>query len=161
MTTASLIGLVPPPFEAPATRGHGFDSVAERGTILVLYFYPKDNTPGCSDESAQFVALAGEFEKAGARIYGISRDSVRSHESFRAKYSMPFDLISDADERLCQLFDVIRDKQMYGRTVRGIERSTFVLDRSGAVRAEWRRVKVPGHAQQVLAEVLALGDSVG
>ncbi|CAN5229951.1 peroxiredoxin [soil metagenome] len=161
MTTPSLIGLVPPAFKGAATSGHGFDSMAERGTVLVLYFYPKDNTPGCSDESAQFTQLAGDFKAAGARIYGISRDSLRSHESFRAKYSMPFELISDADETICQLFDVIRDKQMYGRTVRGIERSTFIIDQTGVVRAEWRRVKVPGHAAQVLAEVLALGRSVG
>ncbi len=117
---------------------------------LVLYFYPKDSTPGCTTEAQQFRDLYPDFLAADCEIIGVSRDSLRSHENFKAKQNLPFALVSDADEALCSLFSVIKDKKLYGKTVRGIERSTFVLDRSGTILREWRGVKVPGHAQEVL-----------
>ena len=117
---------------------------------MVLYFYPKDNTPGCTTEGEDFTALNAEFDKAGAVIYGISRDSVKSHEGFKAKLCMPFELLSDEDEALCKLFDVIKMKNMYGNQVLGIERSTFVIDKTGKLVREWRKVKVENRAQEVL-----------
>ena len=128
----------------------------ERGHPLVLYFYPKDNTPGCTDEGAQFRDLHSDFQKHHCEIYGISRDSVRSHEGFKAKMSFPFDLLSDPDERVCEMFGVMKMKNMYGKQVRGIERSTFVIDKNGYMRKEWRGVRVPGHAQAVLEFVKTL-----
>jgi len=122
----------------------------------VLYFYPKDNTPGCTTEGLQFRDLHREFRKAGAEIYGISRDNLKSHESFKTKMKFPFELLSDEDERICQQFGVIKMKNLYGRQVRGIERSTFVLDGKRAIRREWRGVKVPGHAKEVLDFVKTL-----
>jgi len=138
-----------PDFELPATGGKHFRLSAAKGTPLVLYFYPKDNTPGCTTEGQQFRDLYSEFQHLGCAIYGISRDSLKSHETFKSKMGFPFDLLSDADERACKLFDVIKMKNMYGRKVRGIERSTFAIDEKGVVRREWRGVKVPGHAQEV------------
>ncbi|MGA7965770.1 MAG: peroxiredoxin [Gammaproteobacteria bacterium] len=120
------------------------------GHTTVLYFYPKDNTPGCTLEGQEFRDLHGKFQRANTRIYGVSRDSLRSHESFCEKQGFPFALISDPDETLCNLFDVIRDKNMYGKKVRGIERSTFLIDNQGVVRQEWRKVKPQGHAAEVL-----------
>jgi thioredoxin-dependent peroxiredoxin len=143
-------------FSLPATGGGTFELSKSDARILVLYFYPKDNTPGCTTETLQFRDLQREFQKAGARIYGISRDSLRSHESFKAKLQLPFELLADEDETVCQQFAVIRMKNMYGRQVRGIERSTFVLDAAHAVRREWRGVKVPGHAKEVLDFVKTL-----
>jgi peroxiredoxin Q/BCP len=122
----------------------------------VLYFYPKDNTPGCTTEGAQFRDLHDRFAKAGAVVAGVSRDSVKSHQGFAAKMGFPFPLLSDADEKLCQAFDVIKMKSMYGKTVRGIERSTFLIDADGKLAREWRGVKVPGHAHEVLDAVQAL-----
>jgi len=151
-----LEDLCVPDFHAPQTGGEGFTLSAHRGSKLVLYFYPKDNTPGCTDEGIQFRDLYKEFDKAGANIFGISRDSIRSHESFRAKMSFPFHLISDEDEKVCELFGVMKMKNMYGKKVRGIERSTFVIDEKGILRKEWRGVKVPGHAQEVLDFVKGL-----
>src|SRR5262245_60605586 len=151
-----LENLTVPEFEAPATGGHTFRLSAARGTPLVLYFYPKDNTPGCTDEGAQFRDLHGEFQKLGWSVYGVSRDSLKSHEGFKAKMGFPFDLLSDPDETLCQMFGVMKMKNMYGKQVRGIERSTFVVDAAGKLRKEWRGVKVPGHAQQVLDFVKTL-----
>jgi peroxiredoxin Q/BCP len=116
----------------------------------VLYFYPKDNTPGCTTEGQQFRDLHEDFAKLGYRIFGISRDSIRSHEAFKQKLNFPFDLLSDPEEKACNAFAVIKMKNLYGRKVRGIERSTFVIDAERIVRAEWRGVKVPGHAQEVL-----------
>lgn len=145
-----------PDFELPATGGGVFRLSESRGRTLVLYFYPKDNTPGCSDEGLQFRDLHTQFANLGARIYGISRDSLKSHEGFKAKMSLSFDLLSDADEKACGLFGVIRQKILYGKPVRGIERSTFVLDGKGVLRREWREVKVPGHAQEVLDYVRTL-----
>jgi peroxiredoxin Q/BCP len=145
-----------PDFSLPATGGGTFDLAGARAKLVVLYFYPKDNTPGCTTEGEQFAALHKEFRKAGAEIYGVSRDSLRSHENFKAKMGFPFELLSDEDEKVCQQFGVIKMKNMYGKQVRGIERSTFVLDGSRAIRREWRGVKVPGHAKEVLDFVKTL-----
>jgi thioredoxin-dependent peroxiredoxin len=145
-----------PHFELPATGGANFRLADARGRTLVLYFYPKDNTPGCTTEGQQFRDLHHEFDKLGCDVYGISRDSLKSHESFRTKMSFPFHLLSDAEETACKLFDVIKMKNMYGKKVRGIERSTFVIDSHGVLRREWRGVKVPGHAQEVLDYVKTL-----
>jgi peroxiredoxin Q/BCP len=143
-------------FTAPATGGAAFTLSAHKGHPVVLYFYPKDNTPGCTTEGQQFRDLHSAFKKAGAVVAGISRDSVKSHEGFKAKQEFPFELISDADEKLCAQFDVIRMKNMYGKQVRGIERSTFLIDKDGKLAREWRKVKVDGHAQEVLDAVKAL-----
>ena len=137
-------------FALPATGGKEFRLSAVDSNLLVLYFYPKDNTPGCTTEGAQFRDLYPRFRKAGCAVYGVSRDSLRSHENFKAKMEFPFDLLSDEDETICKRFGVMKMKNMYGRKVRGIERSTFVLDRDRVIRREWRGVKVPGHAQEVL-----------
>jgi peroxiredoxin Q/BCP len=126
------------------------------GHPVVLYFYPKDNTPGCTTEGAAFRDLHAAFRKAGAVVFGVSRDSLRSHASFKTKMAFPFELVCDADEALCRQFDVIRMKKMYGKSVRGIERSTFVIGADGKVAKEWRGVKVPGHAEEVLAFVQSL-----
>ena len=144
-----------PDFAAPSTGGT-FRLSDHRGTVVVLYFYPKDNTPGCTTEGAQFRDAWEAFRKAGAVVAGVSRDSLKSHESFKAKLGLPFDLVADTDEKVCDLFGVIRMKNMYGRQVRGIERSTFVLDGAGKPVREWRGVKVPGHADEVLAYVQSL-----
>ena len=139
-----------PEFQLPATGGHPFSLAAVRGKTLILYFYPKDSTPGCTTEAQQFRDLHEEFLQAGCVIAGVSRDSVKSHENFKAKQNLPFTLISDADETLCTQFAVIKEKKLYGKLVRGIERSTFVIDGQGVLRHEWRGVKAPGHAQEVL-----------
>jgi len=124
---------------------------------VILYFYPKDNTPGCTAESLQFRDLHARFASAGAEIFGISRDSMRSHEGFKSKLGLPFELISDTDEKVCTMFDVIVMKSMYGKKVRGIERSTFVIDAEGKIVKEWRGVKVPGHVDEVLEFIERLG----
>jgi peroxiredoxin Q/BCP len=136
-------------FTALSTAGQ-FKLSAQRGHPVVIYFYPKDNTPGCTMEGEQFRDLFRKFEKAGAVIVGVSRDSLKSHENFRAKMRFPFELLSDPDEKLCQQFGVMKMKNMYGKKVRGIERSTFVIGPKGELAREWRGVKVPGHAQEVL-----------
>ena len=146
-----------PDFELPATGGKPFRLSRAKGSPLVLYFYPKDNTPGCTTEGQQFRDLYPQFQKLGCAVYGLSRDSIKSHENFKARMRFPFDLLSDAEEKACKLFDVIKMKNMYGRKVRGIERSTFVVDGGGIVRREWRGVKVPGHVQEVLDFVKTLG----
>jgi len=142
-------------FTAESTGG-SFKLSAHKGHPVVLYFYPKDNTPGCTTEGAQFRDLYPQFKKLGAVVVGCSRDSLKSHEGFKAKMAFPFELISDADEKLCALFGVIKMKNMYGKKVRGIERSTFVVDRDGKLAKEWRGVRVPGHAEEVLAFVKTL-----
>ena len=139
-----------PEFQLPATGGQPFSLAAVRGKTLVLYFYPKDSTPGCTTEAQQFRDLHDEFVQAGCVIAGVSRDSVKSHENFKAKQNLPFTLISDADETLCTQFAVIKEKKLYGKLVRGIERSTFVIDGQSVLRREWRGDKAPGHAQEVL-----------
>lgn len=142
-------------FIAPSTAG-AFRLSEQRGHPVVLYFYPKDNTPGCTTEGANFRDLHQAFVRAGAVVAGVSRDSLKSHENFKARMGFPFDLIADADEKLCAQFSVIKMKNMYGRKVRGIERSTFLIDGKGVLAREWRGVKVPGHADEVLAAVKAL-----
>ena len=142
-------------FTAPATAGD-FTLSDHKGRIVVLYFYPKDNTPGCTTEGEQFRDAYMKFLKAGAIVVGCSRDSLKSHENFKAKMNFPFELIADADEKLCAQFDVIKMKNMYGKKVRGIVRSTFLIDGAGRLAREWRGVKVAGHVDEVLKAVLAL-----
>ena len=143
-------------FSLPSTGGGTFKLADQRGKALVVYFYPKDNTPGCTLEGADFRDHYGDFAKAGAEVVGVSRDSVKSHEGFKAKMKFPFALLSDAEEKVCTLFGVMKMKNMYGKKVRGIERSTFVLDGEGAIAREWRGVKVPGHVEEVLNFVKTL-----
>jgi peroxiredoxin Q/BCP len=156
VVTGKMPGQAVKDFSLPATGGGTFQLAKAAARLVVLYFYPKDNTPGCTTEGQQFAALHKEFRKAGAEVYGISRDSLRSHENFKAKMDFPFDLLADETETVCQPFGVIKMKNMYGKQVRGIERSTFVLDAKRAIRREWRGVKVPGHAKEVLDFVKAL-----
>ena len=146
-------------FDLPLALGSGRTANLSdyQGRWLVMYFYPKDNTPGCTTEGCDFAAAQKKFDKAGAVIYGISRDSLKSHANFKAKMDFPFELISDPEEALCQAFGVIKMKNIYGKQVRGIERSTFVVDRQGRIAKEWRGVKVPGHAQEVLDYVRSAG----
>ena len=151
-----LENLPVPDFQVASTGGKIFRLAEHKGNPLVIYFYPKDDTPGCTTEGAQFRDLHGEFRKLGAGIFGVSRDTIASHEKFKAKMAFPFELLSDGDEALCNMFGVIKMKNMYGKQVRGIERSTFVIDGKGIVRKEWRGVKVPGHADEVLAAVKAI-----
>jgi peroxiredoxin Q/BCP len=146
-----------PDFSAEITGTIPFQLSQHRGKNLVLYFYPKDNTPGCTTESLQFRDLYPKFQKAGTEIIGISRDSIRSHDGFKSKLDLPFELISDSDEAVCTMFDVIVMKSLYGKKVRGIERSTFVIDAAGKIVKEWRGVKVPGHVDDVLEFVQSLG----
>lgn len=141
----------PIPSFSVASTGGEFTHEQLKGKFTVLYFYPKDNTPGCTTESQQFRDALPEFEKLGARVIGVSRDSLPSHERFIQKHELNFPLIADTDETLCQMFDVIKMKNMYGKQVRGIERSTFLIDADATLRYEWRRVRVPGHVDQVLA----------
>ena len=150
-----MVGKKVADFTAAATGGT-FKLSAHKGHPVVLYFYPKDNTPGCTTEGADFRDLHTQFAKLGAVIVGVSRDSLKSHEDFKAKIDFPFELISDVDEKLCAQFDVIKMKNMYGKKVRGIERSTFLIGPDGTLIQEWRGVKVPGHVEAVLAAVKAL-----
>jgi len=153
----SILNMTVPDFTAEMTGGHNFRLSEHRGKKVILYFYPKDNTPGCTAESLQFRDLHARFASAGAEIFGISRDSMRSHEGFKSKLGLPFELISDTDEKVCTMFDVIVMKSMYGKKVRGIERSTFVIDAEGKIVKEWRGVKVPGHVDEVLEFIERLG----
>jgi len=146
----SILNMTVPDFSAEMTGDKPFQLSAYQGKNLVLYFYPKDNTPGCTTESMQFRDLHPQFAAANTEIFGISRDSLRSHEGFKAKLELPFELISDSDERICTMFDVMVMKSMYGKKVRGVERSTFLIDASGKIMKEWRGVKVPGHVDEVL-----------
>lgn len=150
-----MLGKPVPDFSLPSTGGT-FRLSGTRGSKVVLYFYPKDNTPGCTAEGADFRDSHKAFKNAGCEVFGISRDSLKSHANFKAKMKFPFELLSDADEAVCQLFGVMKQKSMYGKKVRGIERSTFVLDANGVLAREWRGVKVPGHVQEVLNFVKAL-----
>ena len=149
------VGNKAPTFSLPGTGGE-WSSKDQAGSAVVLYFYPKDNTPGCTDESRQFAALHTQFKKAKAVIVGISADSLKAHQSFKEKFDFPFELLSDADKAVCKLFDVIQEKSMYGKKYMGIERSTFLIDSAGVLRAEWRKVKVAAHADAVLAALRAL-----
>lgn len=151
------IGDLIPDLELPVTGDAETLKLRDlKGQKVVLYFYPKDNTPGCTQEGQDFAGMEKEFAAAGACILGISRDTVRQHENFRKKYGFGFDLLSDSEEQACSAFDVIREKNMYGKKVRGIERSTFVFDADGKLAQQWRKVKVDGHADDVLEAVRAL-----
>jgi len=145
-----------PAFRLPATGSGSWSLADARGSRLILYFYPRDNTPGCTQEGKDFAAIAPALRKAGAVIVGISTDSLESHAKFKAKMGFPFELLADTDQKVCRLFDVIREKNMYGRKFLGVERSTFLIDAKGKLRREWRKVKVAGHAEEVLAAVQAL-----
>jgi thioredoxin-dependent peroxiredoxin len=152
--TAPAIGKAVPDFEAEATRNKTIRLSDYKGEKnVVLYFYPKDSTPGCTTEGQDFRDNYRKFTSRKTVILGVSRDSLKSHENFRTKQEFPFDLISDPDEALCQLFDVIKMKNMYGKKVRGIERSTFLIDKEGILRNEWRKVKVKEHVEEVLEAV--------
>jgi thioredoxin-dependent peroxiredoxin len=149
------VGGKAPQFTLEGTKGTW--SLADaKGGALVIYFYPRDNTSGCTQEGLDFSALHAQFRRAKALVFGISPDSVASHEKFKKKMSFPFDLLSDPDQKVCKLYDVIQEKSMYGRKYMGIERSTFLIDAKGALRHAWRKVKVKGHAEEVLAAVKAL-----
>jgi peroxiredoxin Q/BCP len=151
-----IIGKPAPLFTADSTIGP-ISLEQCRGRAVVLYFYPKDNTPGCTTESQDFRDMHEKFLQAGCVIIGVSRDSLKSHENFRCKYDLPFPLITDPDETVCNLFGVIKQKNMYGKQVRGIERSTFLIDAYGVLVQEWRGVKVPGHAKEVLQAAKSIG----
>jgi peroxiredoxin Q/BCP len=151
-----MLGKPVPDFSLPSTGGAAFRLSDARGSKLVLYFYPKDNTPGCTLEGADFRDRHKEFKRAGCEVFGVSRDSVASHGKFKDKMKFPFELLSDEDEAVCKQFGVMKMKNMYGRKVRGIERSTFVVDDKGVLAREWRGVRVPGHAEEVLNFVKAL-----
>jgi peroxiredoxin Q/BCP len=143
-------GQMVPDFEAESTSGKTFRISDYRGKNIILYFYPKDNTPGCTQEGLDFKAHFEDFTARNTVIFGISRDSLKVHEGFKTKQAFPFDLLSDKEETLCQLFDVIKMKNMYGKQVRGIERSTFLIDEQGVLIQEWRKVKVKTHVAEVL-----------
>jgi peroxiredoxin Q/BCP len=145
-----------PDFQATATSGQQLSLSALQGQQLVIYFYPKDSTPGCTTESQGFRDQFAEFQAANTQILGVSRDSLKSHENFKCKQQLPFELISDSDEALCQLFQVIKLKKLYGKEYLGIDRSTFLIDQEGVLRQAWRGVKVPGHVDAVLAAAQAL-----
>ena len=150
------IGQTAPDFTLPRDGGTRVSLKDFKGRNLVLYFYPKADTPGCTKEGTEFGELHEEFQRLGCEVYGISRDTLKSHEGFKAKHGFPFELLADTEEKVCALFGVIKMKNMYGKQVRGIERSTFVLDREGLIRREWRGIKVPGHVQEVLDFVKTL-----
>lgn len=145
-----------PSFQAQATSGQLITTEDLLGRQVVLYFYPKDNTPGCTTEGLAFGDLHEAFTAANTVIYGVSRDSLKTHENFKAKQGFPFELISDKDEQLCRLFDVIKLKKLYGKEYMGVDRSTFLIDSNGVLRQQWRGVKVPGHAEAVLQAAQAL-----
>ena len=150
------IGQAIPDFSAVATDGRVVQLLELRGQPVILYFYPKDNTSGCTLEGQQFRDLYERFVALDAAVFGVSRDSLRSHERFRAQQGFPFPLIADTDQNLCRLFEVLKPKKMYGKDVVGLERSTFLIDAEGVLRQEWRKVKPDGHAAEVLATLKAL-----
>jgi peroxiredoxin Q/BCP len=143
-------------FELPSTGNTTFKLSEHLGKTLVIYFYPKDSTPGCTSQGQQFRDAYAEFQAAGTEIFGISRDGLKSHENFKAKFTFPFELLSDTEETACNLFGVMKMKNMYGKQVRGIERSTFIIDKEGVLVHEWRGVKVDGHAKEVLNFIQSL-----
>ena len=145
-----------PEFEAKATGGVTFTPQAYLGQTVVLYFYPKDNTPGCTTEAMQFRDKHKEFVKAGAVVFGVSRDNMASHDKFKQNLELPFELVADTEEKLCHMFGVVKNKIMYGKKVKGIERSTFLIDPKGVLVAEWRGIKVAGHVDEVLLAVKAI-----
>ncbi|WLI11364.1 MULTISPECIES: peroxiredoxin [Pseudomonas] len=143
-------------FEAPATSGQSVSLAGLKGKQVVIYFYPKDSTPGCTTQGQGFRDQLDAFKAANTEVFGVSRDSLKSHENFKAKQEFTFELISDKEEALCQLFDVIKLKKLYGKEYMGVDRSTFLIDKNGVLRQEWRGVKVPGHVDAVLAAAQAL-----
>lgn len=145
------VGMKVPDFTLPSSGGEDFKLSAHKGRKIVLYFYPKDNTPGCTLEGQEFNKLLPQFRKAGADVYGVSRDSLKAHGKFIDKCGFKFDLLSDEDEIACKIFDVIHEKNMYGKKVLGVVRSTFLIDENGKLAAEWRKVKAEGHAKEVLS----------
>jgi thioredoxin-dependent peroxiredoxin len=145
-----------PDFEAVATGGVKFTTQSLLGKTVVLYFYPKDNTPGCTTEAMQFRDQHADFVAAGAVVFGISRDNLASHDKFKANLELPFELVADTEEKLCHMFGVVKNKIMYGKKVKGIERSTFLVDAQGVLRGEWRGIKVAGHVEEVLKAVKEL-----
>ncbi|ACV58078.1 thioredoxin-dependent thiol peroxidase [Alicyclobacillus acidocaldarius] len=147
------VGVKAPEFSAESDSGEIVKLSDLRGKVVVLYFYPKDDTPGCTQEACAFRDLKSRFEEAGAVIYGVSRDDIRSHAKFRDKHGLNFPLLSDPDGQICQAYDVLKEKNMYGRKTIGIERTTYVIDRDGAIAAVFPKVKVDGHAEEVLAKV--------
>ncbi len=146
----ATVGKKVPAFKLPATSDTQVQITKLKGKKVIIYFYPKDSTPGCTKEGEGFRDNYKKFKRQGAEIFGVSRDSLKSHEKFKDKYDFPFELISDEDETLCQIFDVIKEKNMYGKKMMGIVRSTFVIDENGKLVKEWRKVKVPGHVEEVL-----------
>ena len=148
--TMTMLNQTVTDFELPATTGTTFKLSNYQGKTLIVYFYPKDNTPGCTTQGMQFRDSYAEFQAANAEIVGVSRDNLKSHENFKAKFSFPFELLADTEELACGIFGVMKMKNMYGKQVRGVERSTFVIDKNGVLVHEWRGVKVDGHAQEVL-----------
>jgi peroxiredoxin Q/BCP len=150
------VGKKVPDFKLPATGEQDIALSDFRGKNVVLYFYPKDNTPGCTTEGQDFRDQINTFRRRNTVILGISRDSVKSHENFRQKQAFPFELLSDAEEKVCTLFNVIKEKNLYGRKMMGVERSTFLIDAQGVLAREWRKVKVPGHVDEVLEAVKSL-----
>ena len=146
-----------PEFEAQATSGVKFTPAAFAGRSVVLYFYPKDHTPGCTTEAMQFRDRHKDFVKSGAVVFGVSRDNMASHEKFRQNLELPYQLIADTEEKLCHMFGVVKNKIMYGKKVKGIERSTFLIDPAGVLRAEWRGIKIAGHVDEVLKAVKETG----
>ena len=148
--TTSMLNLPVLDFQLPATSGNTFQLSEYRGKTLIIYFYPKDSTPGCTTQGMQFRDAYNDFQTLRTEIIGISRDNVKSHENFKAKFILPFELLSDPEEGACTMFNVMKMKNMYGKQVRGVERSTFVIDKNGVLIKEWRGVKVDGHVQEVL-----------
>jgi peroxiredoxin Q/BCP len=151
-----MLNLPVPDFQLPATSGKTFQRSNFIGKYLVIYFYPKDSTPGCTTQGKQFRDMYADFQIKNTEIFGVSRDSLKSHENFKAKFNFPFELLADTEEVACSLFNVIKMKNMYGKQVRGIERSTFVIDPNGVLIKEWRGVKVDGHAAEVLSFIGSL-----
>jgi len=145
-----------PDFELPATNGQQIKLSDLKGKNVVLYFYPRDNTPGCTIESKNFRDSHRKFEALNTIILGVSRDSIKKHENFKNKHAFPFELLSDEQETLCNTFDVIKQKNLFGKTVKGIQRSTFLIDSQGILRKEWRKVKISGHVEEVLEAVAKL-----
>jgi peroxiredoxin Q/BCP len=152
----SMLNNKVPDFQLPATNGKTFQSSNYLGKNIVIYFYPKDSTPGCTTQGIQFRDKYADFQASNTEIFGISRDNLKSHENFKAKFSFPFELLADTEELACTLFAVIKMKNMYGKQVRGIERSTFIIDQNGVLIKEWRGVKVDGHIEEVLNFIKSL-----
>ena len=148
-----------PEFEANATGGLRVTNSSHTGQTLVLFFYPKDNTPGCTTEAMQFRDHYQDFVDAGAQVFGVSRDNMKSHDEFKFKLELPFELIADTEEKMCHMFGVVKNKIMYGKKVKGIERSTFLVGADGLVKEEWRGLKVPGHVEEVLTAVKLLNET--